>query len=220
MFFDSIAEIESIAGKGGTTIFVVPKDVGVKINGSLILKPEDKSVITIEQVRSVLERTNVKQDKDMFILIRPAELMNEAAANAFLKNLEEPNEKIHYVLVTDSPSRILPTILSRARLYFLRDEDKIGGAVVADEKDKLLAKKLLAAKPADLVSLVEEITKKKEGVRSYALLILGLAIEMMYKSYFLNGKEVFLKKIPKFLAAYDGVARNGHVKLQIISNLC
>ena len=37
---------------------------------------------------------------------------------------------------------------------------------------------------------------------------------------YITGKEVFLKKIPNFLLAYEGISQNGNVKLQIVSNLC
>ena len=220
MFFNSTDEIVNIASKVGTTIFVIPKDEKVEIKGALVLQPEEKSVITIEQVRNILSRINNRQTKDVFILVRPADLMNDAAANALLKSLEEPNEKIHFVLVTDSPSKILATILSRAEIYFLKTDKDFNKLVSVDEKDKDLAKRLLAAKPSELVDIAEEIAKKKDGVRNYAMDILGIAIEMLYKSYFLTEKEVFIRKLPKFLAAYDAISRNGHVKLQIVSNLC
>ncbi|MBB5516457.1 DNA polymerase-3 subunit delta' [Rubricella aquisinus] len=41
--------------------------------------------------------------------------MNGAAANAFLKLLEEPPEKVALLLVTHQPGRLLPTIRSRCR---------------------------------------------------------------------------------------------------------
>ena len=218
MFFESVSEIPEIAGRCGTAIFVVPNDVPVEIKNAVVLQPEEKSVITIEQVRKLLPRLNAKQVADLFVVIRPAETLNAEASNALLKSLEEPGDKVHFVLVTSMPSMILPTILSRAAIYFLRvpasDEIK------ADVKVKELAKKLLVAKGAELVAVAEEITKKKDGVRNYALEILSVAIEMLYKTYYITGKEVFMRKIPKFLAAYEGVARNGHVKLQIVSNLC
>ena len=220
MFFDQASEIVEIAGKVGTAVFVVPRDVKVEIKNAIILQPEDKSVTTIEQVRNVLGQISTRQTSDIFVVIRPADAMGEAAANAFLKTLEEPRDKVHFVLITDSPSKILPTILSRAAVYFLRESRTIDAGIDASEKIKDLAKRLMVAKPADLVGLAEEITKKKDGVRTYALEVLGVAIEMLYKTYFITGKEIFIKKLPKFLAAYEGISRNGHVKLQIVSNLC
>ena len=220
MFFERVDEIIEIARKNGTTIFVVPKDISVEVKNAIILAPEDKSVIAIEQVRNILGQVTTRQTNDIFIIIRPAETMSEAAANAFLKSLEEPRERVHFLLITDNPSQILPTILSRAAVYFLRNKKSIDGEIVADEKIKVLAKRLIVAKPAELVDIAEEISKKKDGVRGYAMEVLGVAIEMLYKSYFVTGKEIFIKKIPKFLAAYEGVSKNGHTKLQIVSNLC
>ncbi len=218
MFFDSILDIPKIASKCGTAIFVVPRDIDVTIKNAILLEPEEKSVITIEQVRKTLQRLTTKQTSDVYILVRPAEAMNLEASNAFLKALEEPSDKVHFVLVTDTPSLILPTILSRSGLYLLKSE--YSNDVVADEKVKEIAKKLLVAKGADLVALAEEISKKKDGVRAYAMEILSVSIEMLYKSFFITGKEVFVKKIPGFLKAYEGISKNGHVKLQIVSNLC
>ncbi|MBR2766828.1 hypothetical protein IKD67_01960 [Candidatus Saccharibacteria bacterium] len=218
MFFESVAEISKIAKRCGTAIFVVPNNVSVDIKNALVISPEEKSVIAIEQVRKILPRLAAKQTADLFIMIRPAEAMNAEAANALLKVLEEPGEKVHFVLVTSEPSMILPTILSRAAVYIFRTE--VNDEIVADDKIKELAKKLLVAKGSELVAITEEIAKKKDGVRAHALEVLGVAIEMLYKTYYITGKDVFVKKIPKFLAAYEGVNRNGHVKLQIVSNLC
>lgn len=220
MFFEQMSEVAEIARKNGTSVFVVPKNLPVGVKNAIVLAPEDKSVITIEQVREVIARITTRQVADVFVLVRPAEVMSEAAANAFLKNLEEPHERVHFVLITDSPSQILSTILSRAAVYFLRDTRPVDGAIEVDEKIKALAKRLMVAKPSDLVGIAEEIAKKKDGVRAYALEVIGVAIEMLYKSYFVTGKEAFVQKLPKFLAAYEGIAKNGHVKLQIVSNLC
>jgi len=145
----------------------------------------------------VMGRLELKQSKDLFSLIRPAEKMQPEAANAFLKSLEEPGEYVHFVLITSRPSMLLPTILSRAALYYLKAEDD--GAIHADAKVKDLAKRLMVAKPTELVGFAEEIAKKKDGVRGYALEVVGTTIEMLYKSYYITGKDVFVKKLPKFL---------------------
>ena len=44
-----------------------------------------------------------------------AESFNDQAANAFLKTLEEPPAHVHFLLVTDRPEKLLPTIVSRCQ---------------------------------------------------------------------------------------------------------
>lgn len=52
-------------------------------------------------------------------LVTDAELMNEKAANTFLKVLEEPPPQTVFILTTSRPEQLLPTILSRCqRLRF------------------------------------------------------------------------------------------------------
>ena len=53
-------------------------------------------------------------------LILDADAMNEAAANAFLKTLEEPPGHVRFILVTSNPER-LPRIVSAASGYRSRE---------------------------------------------------------------------------------------------------
>ena len=220
MFFDSAAQILKIAQSCGTSIFVLPDDVQVEFKNAIILKPEDKSVITIEQVREALSKFTTKQTADQYIVIRPADLMNDQSANAILKNLEEPGDNVHFVLVTSQPSKLLPTILSRANVYILRQDFDVKKITAADDKKKVLAKKLIAARPNELYTVSQEIAGKKDQVRNYTLDILAIAIEMLYKTYFINHKEIFLKKLPKFLTAYENISKNGNIKLHLVADLC
>jgi len=48
-------------------------------------------------------------------VVLAADRMNEEAANAFLKTLEEPPPRTLILLVTDAPNHILPTIASRCQ---------------------------------------------------------------------------------------------------------
>lgn len=219
MFFEDVNEIGKIARMGETSVFVVPKDAPVKILGALVLQPEDKATITIEQVRDVTSLLLKRQLTDIFVVVRPADFLNLEAANALLKNLEEPQNKVHFVLVTDAPSRLLPTILSRASLYFLRPSVDAVRGINTDEATIAFAKKLIAAKPHELMALAEEITRKKTNTRQSVLDVLGVAIEVLYKTYLINKKPVFLKKLPKFLAAYDAINKNGHIKLHLVADL-
>lgn len=219
MFFENLAEISEIAGKVGCSIFVVPKDAEIKIENAISLEPTSKATITIDQVREVLGQFATKLLTPQFILINPADKLGEEAENAILKSLEEPKENLHFILITEQPSKLLPTILSRAALYIWQENRGKINEINADEKNKTLAKKLLVAKDRELVALAEELTKKKDGVREYVLDILAVAIEMAYKSYFLTGKPAFLAKLPKLLVCYENISRNGHIKLHLVADL-
>lgn len=219
MFFEKITEIEKIAEKVGCSIFVVPKNTKIEIKNAIILEPTTKVTITIDQVREVLGQFTTKLLKPQFILINPADKLGEEAENAILKNLEEPKDNLHFVLITDQPSKLLPTILSRASLYIWKEGKTSLKEITADEKAKTLAKRLLVAKDRELVDLAEELTKKKDGVREYVLEILSVTIEMAYKSYFLTNKSAFLTKIPKLLTCYENISKNGHIKLHLVADL-
>jgi DNA polymerase-3 subunit delta' len=53
-----------------------------------------------------------------------ADRMNDQAANALLKTLEEPSAKTLLILVTDEPQALLPTISSRCQRISLTEEDE------------------------------------------------------------------------------------------------
>ena len=219
MYFEDAAQILEISSKVGCAIFVVPEDTSVEIKNAFVVAPTTKTMISVEQIREIVETVSTKQTSERYIIIRPADKMSDVAANAFLKSLEEPQEKVHYILITAHPSRLLPTILSRAAIYFLKRGVDFG-KIEANEKEKALAKRLMTAGAKDLVPIAEEIAGKKTSVREYALRVVGLAIEMLYKSYFLTGKEIFVTKLPKFLELYENLERNGHIKLHIVADLC
>lgn len=63
-----------------------------------------------------------------------ADRMNEAAANAFLKTLEEPPEKTLFLLLSDAPQFLLPTIISRCQRIDITAERDL----VSHHKERLL----------------------------------------------------------------------------------
>lgn len=88
----------------------------------LWVRPEMKSrVIGIDQVRDLIQTINFKPtiaDYKVGVIVC-ADRMNAAAANAFLKTLEEPPSKSILILLTTDIQRILETIISRClRLNF------------------------------------------------------------------------------------------------------
>lgn len=74
--------------------------------------------ITIDQVRALDDFMHVGTHRRglRVILIEPAEAMNRTTANALLKTLEEPGPGTVFLLVSDAPDRLLPTIRSRCQV--------------------------------------------------------------------------------------------------------
>jgi DNA polymerase-3 subunit delta' len=52
--------------------------------------------------------------------------LNEASANVFLKTLEEPPERTLFLLLTDAPQQLLPTIVSRCQRIDLDTARELG----------------------------------------------------------------------------------------------
>ena len=219
MFFDDLKQIKEIVSRVGTAVVVLPDEVEFEIADAINVVPEERASISIDQMREVMARMTVRQTRDVFVVIRPAEALGLEAANASLKSFEEPGPHVHYVLVTNSPSALLPTILSRAAIYVLREKKPVDGPIKADKKVMDMARRLVTARAADLPQIAEEIAKKKDGVRAAALAILDVGVEMLYKSYFKTGKVGFLQKISGFIAAYEAISQGGNVKLHLVADL-
>lgn len=77
---------------------------------------EEKSkAIKIKQIRHMSELTanTAQQGGRKLVVIHPAEAMNTNAANALLKDLEEPSGDCVFILVTEQPAFLMATIRSR-----------------------------------------------------------------------------------------------------------
>jgi DNA polymerase-3 subunit delta' len=81
------------------------------------VRPGGKTVIGIDQVREVTGRAALRayEGRTKVFILDPADLMQEPAANALLKTLEEPAGATLFILVTAAPNALLPTILSRCQ---------------------------------------------------------------------------------------------------------
>lgn len=84
------------------------------------LQPEKpRGMIKIEQIRALqsLVFTSPQLSSKRVIQVNPADKMNLASANAFLKLLEEPAANVHFILLAEHLSHLLPTILSRCQKW-------------------------------------------------------------------------------------------------------
>ena len=76
----------------------------------------------IDDIRDLRDRVNYAptQLKTKFYIIDEAHQITGAAANAFLKTLEEPPAHTRFILATTDPEELLPTIVSRCQRFDFR----------------------------------------------------------------------------------------------------
>lgn len=81
-----------------------------------------KSAVTVDEIRRIGRFLSMTAHDGGWrvVIVDPADDMNANAANALLKNLEEPPPRTLFVLITHSPGALLPTIRSRCHLVRLR----------------------------------------------------------------------------------------------------
>jgi DNA polymerase-3 subunit gamma/tau len=108
----------------------------------------------IDEIRDIREKVNFSpaQGSRKVYIIDEAHMLTDAAANAFLKTLEEPPGHVIFVLCTTEARKILPTIVSRCQRFDFRripseliyrrlaEMVEAEGAVVEDEALRLVAR--------------------------------------------------------------------------------
>jgi len=74
----------------------------------------EKKTIDIDQIRNLIKKINKSSfnNKPRFVLIDNIEYLNINSVNALLKNLEEPNNNIFFILIS-TQKKIFPTLKSR-----------------------------------------------------------------------------------------------------------
>ena len=73
--------------------------------------------IVVDQIEEVVREafTSPFEATRKVIVLAESDRLNEPAANKLLKTLEEPGDRTHLVLLTDSPDDLLPTVRSRTQ---------------------------------------------------------------------------------------------------------
>ncbi len=130
----------------------------------LLVAPEDRQ-IKIDEIRLIDDALSFRpfEGRKKIVIVDDADTMNIAAANAFLKTLEEPPGDSVLILISSRPDRLPATIRSRcSRVNFfalsLEPCKKVLRGKVPDEELDTLAR-LSAGKPGLALSsdLKEEI---------------------------------------------------------------
>jgi DNA polymerase III subunit delta' len=100
-----------------------------------LVEPDGRTSLTVDRARYAVSKavlSPVEADRKVF-LFEEAGSMNDEAANALLKTLEEPTATTVFVLVAESESDLPPTVASRSRVVVFGrvPEGDIGDGLVA-----------------------------------------------------------------------------------------
>jgi len=83
----------------------------------VLIEPEGRASITVDQARRVVSQatlTPLESDRKIF-LFEEGGMMNDEAANALLKTLEEPASATVFIIVTETEDDLPSTVASRCR---------------------------------------------------------------------------------------------------------
>ncbi len=84
----------------------------------IYLSPDNQRNITIDQIRLLIDKLSLTPSVSAYkiAIIDGADKLEEPAANALLKTLEEPSASSVLILLADNYNLLLPTIISRCQV--------------------------------------------------------------------------------------------------------
>jgi len=91
-------------------------NIGIALD---IIEIDAASNTGVENIREIIERANFAptQARWKVYVIDECHMLSTAASNALLKTIEEPPEKVVFILATTNPERVLKTIQSRCQKF-------------------------------------------------------------------------------------------------------
>ncbi|MGF1497446.1 MAG: DNA polymerase III subunit gamma/tau [Elainellaceae cyanobacterium] len=111
----------------------------------------------VDNIRELIERAQFApvQCRYKVYIIDEVHMLSTAAFNALLKTLEEPPERVVFVLATTDPQRVLATIISRCQRFDFR---RIPLDAMVAHLSTIASKEAIAITP-DAIQLVAQISQ-------------------------------------------------------------
>lgn len=130
---------------------------------TVVAPEEDKKNIAVSQIRQVRADAFIKPhsaDRRVFVIDK-AQSMNDYAQNALLKVLEEPPAGVIFVLLADSRTKLLPTVISRCNLFSLPPSENNASDNPHEETAQEFIKLLLSGDEMGMLKLLYPLEKSR-----------------------------------------------------------
>ncbi|MFH1780539.1 MAG: DNA polymerase III subunit [Candidatus Nealsonbacteria bacterium] len=186
----------------------VCKDIAKNTHPDLtIIEPQESKEIKIIQIRDLQKSLSLKSYSAPFktAIINQAHLLNQEAQSAFLKILEEPKGDSLFILISEYPETLLPTILSRVeRLRFFSSQVR-----EKSKKEEVIIEEIVKASRQNLFSrfqYVKALAEDSVDVREILDIWLSYFRETLFSV--INGKagNYSIAKLKKILETIQNIS--------------
>lgn len=174
-----------------------------KLVKNLKAKPFEFTLSQIADSRELTRFASLLVTQPTALLIKGIDQATEEAANAFLKNLEEPQENLFFILSASSLEAVLPTIVSRCQVVSTQGESQI---------DLDAANKFMEMDTCDKLLFLSKY-RDRDDARDFILnLTLGLHKTLLSGD---NNRTLVAKNLKTTQSTYSALKANGNVSLQL-----
>lgn len=171
--------------------------------------PLEFPLVKISDARALNSFTSKTFSKKTAIVVRRIDLAFVATLNAFLKNLEEPQKNLYYLLTANSVHRLLPTVVSRCQIIRVKSSHSL-------DKDEIKkVKKFLEMSATDKLLYVKKIRERKEATKFIEELIIKLHQNLLEDKKAISKNARLLRKTQRVA---NRLKANTNISLQL-SNL-
>lgn len=150
----------------------------------------------IDDVRELKKMTKFSFNNKTAIIINNIDSATVECLNAFLKDLEEPNKNLIYILTASNFNNLLPTITSRCETFFV-DKKQNSQELHQD------ARKFLKGDINKRFEIVSKIKEREE------------ALNLVKSLIFIDKENNYYKNFEDYLICLTNLKANGNISLQL-----
>jgi DNA polymerase III delta prime subunit len=192
-------------------LFVSNSSSDTKIQvSSLAVKLKAKileySLQKIEDVRNLNNLLRLSFEEPTLIVCENINDAGEEALNAFLKNLEEPQENVYFALTAPSIRKVMPTIVSRCQVV------KVKTSGLDESTSFAETERFLKMSKGEKLAFVDKI-KDREDAMELAVNTVNLLHSKLHSDRVKY--SVTAKNIITAIKTLGALKANGNVKLQL-----
>ena len=189
-----------------------------------VIKAEN-AIIKVGQIRKLSSDVVLTASKNQHkvIIIEEAEKMNASSANALLKTLEEPPQKVLIILTTNEIGQLLPTIKSRCVKINIKpasyevanqwlmtqvsaSADDISIAQFLTSNSPLLARSVLCN---NVIDDVKQMVNDMEELKQQTVALLDVSKKWLANNWHLNLNFIAVILLNQLALQYNLQSKNG-----------